>query len=158
MNGYRVVEAVPEDGKEFCRISRSVAYVPGAADGRRGFLVFQGTAEEYAERIAGSPGSVIAYDAAGVPAGFLLTAREEPGGVLVDQIGVAPAAAGAGVAQMLLDMAVALTRPRVMRASILQEPVRNLRSIRFFSEKNGFRLQRTYREDGFVWGIYERHY
>jgi GNAT superfamily N-acetyltransferase len=158
MSGYRVLKAMPEDGEAFSRISQSLAYVAGEADGRRGYLVYQGTAEEYAERIAASPGSVIVYDGGGLAAGYLLTALEAPGVVVVDQIAVAPSAAGAGLAQMLLDAAVALTTPRVVLASIMQEPVRNLRSIRFFTEKNGFSLQTTYSENGFVWGLYGRQY
>jgi len=37
-------------------------------------------------------------------------------------------------------------------------PVRNLRSLRFFTEKNGFRLSHSYREKDFEWGHYERDY
>jgi GNAT superfamily N-acetyltransferase len=168
--------ALPAHGELFALLSKSVAYRPGLADGAEGYLVFQGSPAEYAAKLALCPDSVIAFDEEQQPAGFLLAARgpvlaalhAEPlshmlrhpadGYLLIDQIAVAPHARARGLAQQLLDAAIRSACPRTAGASIMHGPVRNLRSLRFFTEKNGFRLSHSYREKDFEWGHYERDY
>jgi ribosomal protein S18 acetylase RimI-like enzyme len=145
-------------------LSRSVAYRPEEADGSQGYLVFQGTPEEYRERIAACPYSVVAVDAKGAATGYLLASYRDAHGVeregylLVDQICVGPAARGGGLAQRMLDRVTAEAGGRTVGAAIMHAPVRNERSLRFFTEKNGFRLVREFPEGNFRWGYYEREY
>ena len=145
-------------------LSRSVAYRPETADEARGYLVFQGTPEEYRERIAACPYSVVAVDAKGAATGYLLASYRDAFGVeregylLVDQICVGPSARGSGLAQRMLDTVTTEAGRRVVGAAIMHAPVRNARSLRFFTEKNGFRLVREFPEGNFLWGYYEREY
>ncbi len=171
-----IFPALPAHGELFAALSQSVAYRPGAADGSQGYLVFQGSPAEYAAKVTLAPDSVIAFDDAQQPAGFLLAARgtalaalgAEPlahmlrhppeSYLLIDQIAVAPHARARGLAQQLLDAVLRSARPAIAGASIMHGPVRNRRSLRFFTEKNGFSLSLTYRENDFEWGYYERVY
>lgn len=152
------------DAEAMAALSRSVAYRPETADEARGYLVFQGTPEEYRERIAACPYSVVAVDAKGAATGYLLASYRDAFGVeregylLVDQICVGPAARGSGLAQRMLDTVTTEAGRRVVGAAIMHAPVRNARSLRFFTEKNGFRLVREFPEGNFLWGYYEREY
>lgn len=170
MSEYRILQARPEHAALLSEISRSVAYSPETADPSRGYLVYQGTPEEYAALLAACPASRVAVDADGRGAAFLLAkpgelVRDELPFVerhsaeeylLVDQIGVAPWARGAGLAQALLDEVVAAAGRRVVGAVIMHEPIRNFRSLRFFTMKNGFAFTGSYREPEFEWGYYEK--
>jgi GNAT superfamily N-acetyltransferase len=170
MNGYRILPARPEHGAVLSELSRTVAYSPETADASRGFLIYQGTPEEYAALLTVCTASRVAIDADGRGAAFLLA---KPGEIvrdelpfveryraeeylLIDQIGVRPEARGAGLAQALLDAVVTAAARRVMGAVIMHAPVRNLRSLRFFTEKNGFSFAGSYREVEFEWGYYEK--
>jgi len=180
MSDFRVVPARPAHAPDLSRISQSVAYVPGAADANQGYLVFQGTPVEYAIRLAACPHSVVAVRPDDTPVAFLLamsgvvlsrwTSDDEAGPMqwihrhtpetylLVDQIGVAPEARSFGLAQQMLDAVIGAAQPKVVGASIMHSPLQNLRSTRFFTQKNGFSLIGTYPEEEFVWGYYEREY
>lgn len=170
MSGYRIVPARPEHGAVLSELSRAVAYSPETADPWRGYLVCQGTAEEYAALLTVCTASRVAFDADGRGVAFLLA---KPGEIvrdelpfverhqaeeylLIDQIGVRPEARGEGLAQALLDAVVTAAGRRVVSAVIMHAPVRNLRSLRFFTEKNGFSFAGSYREAEFKWGYYEK--
>lgn len=164
MSEFTLRRAGAEDAEAMAELSRSVAYRPEEADGSQGYLVFQGTPEEYRERIAACPYSVVAVDAKGAATGYLLASYRDAFGVeregylLVDQICVGPAARGGGLAQRMLDRVTAEAGGRTVGAAIMHGPVRNERSLRFFTEKNGFRLVREFPEGNFRWGYYEREY
>ncbi|HEU0123122.1 MAG TPA: GNAT family N-acetyltransferase [Bryobacteraceae bacterium] len=183
MTGYHIRTAVPADGPHLALISQSVAFRPETADPNQGFLVFQGTPDEYSFRLAACPDSVVAVGEDDVPVAFLLATpgetiaewakrgwlapgeqtahvlRHEPAVyLLVDQIGVSPHARREGLAQRMLDAVVVAAGRTVVGASIMHAPFRNLRSLRFFTEKNGFSLVMCYSEPEFEWGYYERKY
>lgn len=166
-------KATPADAPAIAGIAESVRYQPGAADGRRGFLVFVGTPEEYAARLTGNETSVVA-ELEGRVVAFLLTsfsaedtATHTEGGevlerifgggaLLVDQIGVLADARGHGAAAQMYTAAVELAQPTRMTACIMHGPLFNDRSIGFFAGKNEFRCVGEYHEgNGFLWGIYE---
>lgn len=170
MSGYRIVPALPEHGALLSEMSRAVAYSPETADPSRGFLIYQGTPEEYAALLTVCTASRVAIGPDGRGAAFLLA---KPGELirdeipflerhraeeylLIDQIGVMPEARGAGLAQALLDEVVAVAGRRVVGAVIMHAPFRNLRSLRFFTEKNGFSFVGSFREAEFEWGYYEK--
>ncbi len=164
MSEFALRRAGLEDAEAMAELARTVAYRPETADGSQGYLVFQGTPEEYRERIAACPYTVVAVDAKGAATGYLLASYRDAFGVeregylLVDQICVGPAARGGGLAQRMLDRVTGEAGRRVVGAAIMHEPVRNERSLRFFTEKNGFRLVREFPEGNFRWGYYEREY
>lgn len=163
MNGYNIRRVEAADGVLLAALARQVAYRPESADGSQGYLVFQGTPAEYAERIAASPYSVVAEGPDG-PGAYLLTSRQDAYGethegfVLVDQICVTPGAQGHGLAQQMLDRIRVETAARRVGALIMHGPVRNERSLRFFRTLNGFVLRDELPEKEFVWGYYEREY
>lgn len=158
MSGYRIRPAVAADAVAFSALSRAVAYRPETADGGAGFLVFQGTPEEYTEKILANPHTMCAESASGEVEAYLLAVLEPDNYLLVDQICVSAAARGAGLAQQMLDAAIASARPAVAGALIMHEPVRNVRSLRFFTVRNCFELKREVEDGKFVWGCYERKY
>lgn len=183
MSTYHIRPAVPADGPHLAAISQSVAFSRQTADPNQGFLVFQGTPDEYAFRLSACPHSVVAVGEDDVPRAFLLATpgvtiadwakrgwvdtgehtahilRHDPERyLLVDQIGVSPHARREGLAQRMFDAVMRAAEPAVVGASIMHAPLRNLRSIRFFTEKNGFSLVMTYSEPEFQWGYYEKKY
>jgi uncharacterized damage-inducible protein DinB/GNAT superfamily N-acetyltransferase len=166
-------KATPADAIAISAIAESLRYKVGAAIPSNGFLVFVGTPAEYASRLEGNDSSFVA-ELDGEVVAFLLTAsgpgntathtdadeviaRTFAGGaLLVDQIGVSARAKGQGSAARLFEAALAQVKPVRMTASIMHGPLRNERSIGFFSGKNGFRCIGEYHEGhGFLWGIYE---
>jgi ribosomal protein S18 acetylase RimI-like enzyme len=78
------------------------------------------------------------------------------GYVLIDQIGVLPAYQGLGLAQKMLDAVAGRSGAARMGAMILHAPLRNARSLGFFTGRNGFVLVREAAEPPFVWGYYEK--
>lgn len=162
-----------DDAEAIAAIAESVRFGdPAAANPDRGYLVNVLTAEEYRDWIAMARWSVVALDGDTV-VGFLLASdgedlagSQDPGAALaarqgteglvfVDQIGVADAGRGQGVAQRMLDAIKDGALPRRMAATIMHGPVRNQRSITFFENRNGFRLMTEAEKAGYVWGVYE---
>ena len=162
-----------EDAAALAAVAESVRYRDGDADPSRGYLVFVGTPEEYAERLEGSDTSYVA-ELDGKVIAFLLTSYSSEdtatqmeaeevegrifgeGALLIDQIGVSPEARGQGAAAMLYAQMVKELKPTRMTACIMHWPLKNSRSIRFFTGRCGFRCIGEYHEgNGFLWGIYE---
>jgi uncharacterized damage-inducible protein DinB/GNAT superfamily N-acetyltransferase len=169
----QIRKATPADAAAISAIAESLRYKAGVAIPSKGFLVFVGTPAEYASRLEGNDTSFVA-ELDGEVLAFLLTASN-PGNtathtdadevilrtfdgnaLLVDQIGVSARAKGQGSAALLLDAVKTQVKPHRMTASIMHGPLRNERSIGFFSGKNGFHCIGEYHEGhGFLWGIYE---
>lgn len=166
-------KATPADAAAISAIAESLRYKAGEAVPSKGFLVFVGTPEQYAARLTANDTSFVA-ELNGKVVAFLLTAASpgdtathaedeevirrtfEGSALLVDQIGVSAEAKGQGSAAQLLDAVLTHVKPSRMTASIMHWPLRNDRSIGFFSGKNGFRCIGEYHEgNGFLWGIYE---
>ncbi len=165
--------ATPADAPAIASIAESVRFNAATADPSRGFLVFVGTPAEYAARLTGNTTSYVAEHDGQIIA-FLLTSFSAadtathlvPGDVmdrlmgdnalLIDQIGVSPAARGLGAAPALLERALTDIKPSRATAAIMHWPLFNHRSIDFFSRRNNFNCIGEYHEGtGFLWGIYE---
>ncbi len=56
----------------------------------------------------------------------------------------------------MLDTVVANTKPQRLGAVIMHAPLRNTRSIGFFTHRNGFSLVRELPDAYFTWGYYEK--
>lgn len=167
-----IVSAGPQHGPGAFAVADAVRFQPDSASSADGYLVYVADAEEYSRRFASSAYSVVAVDDGRV--GFFLraVAGEEseltpesaalarhlplPGYVLVDQIGLLPAYKGRGLAQAMLDAGVSRSQPKRLGAVILHAPLRNARSISFFSGRNGFSLVRELPDPDFTWGYYEK--
>jgi len=167
-------KAAAADATAIAAIAESVRYRKGEADPNRGYLVFVGTFEEYSARLSGNNTSYVA-ELNGDVVAFLLTSYSSEdtathtegaevmelifgkGALLVDQIGVSPMARGQGAAPLLFERMLADLQPNRITACIMHQPLRNERSIGFFTGRFGFHCIAEYHEgDGFLWGIYER--
>jgi GNAT superfamily N-acetyltransferase len=164
---------VVNDGAALSSIAESVRFAPGTADGRQGYLVYVGTPEEYAARLAGaSAGYLALWD--GKAVGYLLVTPSAgdtathagseavmarvfgEGTWLVDQIGIREEGKGKGIGVAMLGRFFSEMAPQRATAVIMHGPMRNERSIGFFAGKNGFRCIGEYSEgDGMFWGVYE---
>ncbi|MFO0503920.1 MAG: GNAT family N-acetyltransferase, partial [Acidobacteriota bacterium] len=153
-------------------VAVAVRFRRETAGGCEGYLVFVASAAESARRLGGSAYSVVAVEEGRV-VGFLraLGSGEADwsvehgamagglpleGYVLIDQIGVLPAYQGLGLAQKMLDAVAGRSGAARMGAMILHAPLRNARSLGFFTGRNGFVLVREAAEPPFVWGYYEK--
>jgi|GEM_PF-113982 len=165
--------ASTSDAPAIAAIAESVRFNRATADSAKGYLVYVGTPAEYASRIEANRTSFIAEKDGNVGA-FLLTSPQAGntathaessevlerifggGALLVDQIAVSPQTRGQGSADLLFMHMRSALAPQRMTASIMHWPLRNERSIGFFSGKMGFKCIGEYDEgDGFLWGIYE---
>ena len=167
-----IVSAGPEHGPGAFAVAHSVRFQPDSARSADGYLVFIPEAEEYSRRFAASAYSVVAVDEGRVVGFLRAVAGEEPelnpesaalashlplpGYVLVDQIGLLPAYKGRGLAQAMLDAVVSRSQPKRLGAVIMHGPLRNDRSIGFFTGRNGFSLLRELPDPYFTWGYYEK--
>lgn len=167
-----VVPAGVEHGAGVAAVAEAVRFRPETARPADGYLVYVASPEEYARRMAGSAYSVVAVDGGRV-VGFLRAVGSGEadwsaehaamagglpleGYVLIDQIGVLPAYQGLGLAQRMLDAVVGRSGALRLGAMILHAPLRNARSLGFFTGRNGFALVREVAEPPFVWGYYEK--
>ncbi|MFN9458248.1 MAG: GNAT family N-acetyltransferase [Acidobacteriota bacterium] len=167
-----VVPARAEHGAGVAAVAEAVRFRPETARGSEGYLVYVASAAEYARRLGGSAYSVVAVEEGRV-VGFLraLGSGEADwsvehgamagglpleGYVLIDQIGVLPAYQGLGLAQKMLDAVAGRSGAARMGAMILHAPLRNARSLGFFTGRKGFVLVREAAEPPFVWGYYEK--
>jgi hypothetical protein len=161
------------DAAEMSAIAESVRFAGAASDAKQGYLVYVGSAEEYAARLAGASSGYLALWGAS-PVGYLLvTASAEDtathagseevasrifgeGSWLVDQIGVRALGKGKGVGPAMFERFLAEAQPKRVTAVIMHGPMRNEKSIGFFGGRYGFRCIGEYSEgDGMYWGIYE---
>jgi uncharacterized damage-inducible protein DinB/ribosomal protein S18 acetylase RimI-like enzyme len=163
-----------EDAEAVSAIAESVRYRAGEADARRGYLVYVGTPAEYRTRIANSGVCYVAEENGKVVA-FLLMSRQgavstathlgvgavaermfAEDALLVDQIGVSAEDRGKGYGPALYDRMMLDLSPQRMTAAIMHHPLRNEKSIGFFSGSKGWKCIGEYSEgDAFLWGIYE---
>lgn len=168
MEGQSVTvrHATPDDAAAIADIAAEARFTPG----RTGLLNIL-TAEQYAQRLESCPHSFLAIDAAGAPLAFLIAAAENaraiepaldgvpqaasPGYLLIDQIAVSPQARGLGAARKLYDAAIAGAKPRLVSALIMHAPLRNERSIHFFTTRAGMMLQSEIPQPPYLWGYYE---
>jgi ribosomal protein S18 acetylase RimI-like enzyme len=167
-----ILPASPEHGAGASAVAEAVRFHPDSARSADGYLVHIATPEEYSRRFAASAYSVVAVDDDAV-VGFLravgsdeaeldphyaeLTAPQTLDGyLLVDQIGLLPAYKGRGLAQQMLDAVIARSGARRLGAVIMHGPVRNARSLGFFTGRNGFSLVREFSEPPYDWGYYEK--
>ena len=165
-----ILPALPLHGA--AAVAESVRFHAASARSTDGYLVHIATPEEYARRFAASAYSVVAVDD-GAVVGFLravggheaelapeyaeLTAPQSLDGyLLIDQIGLLPAYKGQGLAQQMLDAVIARSHAGRLGAVIMHSPVRNARSLGFFTGRNGFSLVRELSEPPYVWGYYEK--
>ncbi len=169
----QIRKLVVDDAAELSAIAESVRFAPPTADARQGYLVYVGTPEEYAARLAGAStgylalwhGEAVGYLLVSPSAGDTAThAGSEAvlervfGGDtwLVDQIGIRGEGKGKGIGAAMLERFFGGIKPKRATAVIMHGPMRNERSIGFFSGKHGFRCIGEYSEgDGMFWGIYE---
>ncbi len=168
-----ILPATALHGPGAAAVAEAVRFQPESARSADGYLVYIATAEEYSRRFASSAYSVVAVED-GVVVGFLRAVGGEEGEftpesaelashlplegyVLVDQIGLRPDYKGKGLAQAMLDAVVARSRAQRLGAVIMHGPVRNARSLGFFTGRNGFSLVRELSDPPFVWGYYEKH-
>lgn len=171
-----ILLASAEHGPGLTAVSDSVRYIPGEASGQAGYLITARSPDEYGHRVTRSGCSVVAIEDGLVVAflvavpGLLLDelSQQDPvrplakaGGpledyLLVDQIGIRPSHKGTGLGTAMVRRVLELARPKRWGASIMQEPVKNLRSIGLFAGKFGLQLQATVPDKGFVFGYYER--
>ncbi len=167
-----IVPATALHGSGAAAVGEVVRFQAKSAQPADGYLVFVGTSEEYARRFGASAYSVVAVDDGRV-VGFLRAVGGEeedltpesanlanhlplPGYVLIDQIGLLPEYKGHGLAQAMLDAVVTQSGATRMGAVIMHGPVRNARSLGFFTGRNGFSLVRELTDPPFVWGYYEK--
>ena len=167
-----IVPAGGQHGAGVAAVAEAVRFCPETARSADGYLVYVASAEEYARRLAESAYSVVAVDDGRVVGFLRAVGSEEPGWsaeyaevaghlplagyVLIDQIGVLPEYKGQGVAQAMFDAVVARSGVRRLGAMIMHGPVRNARSLGFFTGRNGFSLVGEVVEAPYVWGYYER--
>lgn len=168
-----IVSAGPEHGPGAYAVADAVRFHPNSARSAEGYLVCIAEAEEYSRRFAASAYSVVAIDEGRVVGFLRAVAGEEPelssesavlashlpltGYVLVDQIALLPAYKGQALAQAMLDEVFAKSRAQRLGAVIMHAPLRNARSVGFFTGRNGFSLVRELRDPDFTWGYYEKH-
>lgn len=167
-----ILPAHPSHGAGAATVAQTVRFQPDSARSTDGYLVHIATPEEYARRFAASAYSVVAVND-GAVVGFLravggeeaelaphyaeLTAPHSLDGyLLIDQIGLLPAYKGRGLAQQMLDAVIARSGARRLGAVIMHGPVRNARSLGFFTGRNGFSLVREFSEPPYDWGYYEK--
>lgn len=167
-----IVPATALHGPGAALVAESVRFAPSSARSADGYLVHIGTAEEYAQRFAASAYSVVAIDD-GVVVGFLRAVGGEEadlsaesaelashlpleGYVHIDQIGLLPGYKGKGLAQAMLQAVIARSGAGRLGAVIMHAPVRNSRSLGFFTGSNGFSLILEFSDPPFVWGYYEK--
>ncbi len=167
-----IVSAGPEHGPGAFAVADAVRFHPDSARSADGYLVYVADPEEYARRFAASAASVVAVEDGRVVGFLRAVAGEEseltpesaalathlplPGYVLVDQIGLLPEYKGQGLAQSMLNAVIAKTKPERLGAVIMHAPLRNTRSIGFFTLRNGFSLVRELSDNYFTWGYYEK--
>ncbi len=166
-------QAKTSDAAAIAAIAESVRFDPRRAEPNAGYLVYVGSPEEYAERLEHSETSYV-VEKDGKTIAFLLTTAAPgltathadtdavlarlfgEGTMLVDQIGVLPSARGLGAAPEMFAQFLREAKPRRLTASIMHGPMRNARSLGFFTGRFGFRCIGEYAEgDGMFWGIYE---
>jgi ribosomal protein S18 acetylase RimI-like enzyme len=167
-----IVPATGLHGPGAAAVAEAVRFDPASARSSEGYLVHIATGEEYSRRFAASAYSVVAVED-GAVVGFLRAVGGEeaelteesaelaahlplPGFLLVDQIGLRPGYKGQGLAQRMLDAVVARSGATRIGAMIMHGPVRNARSLGFFTGRNGFSLVREIPDPPFVWGYYEK--
>jgi len=146
-------------------VARAVRFDRSDLDPERGFLVLPETPTWWARTLARSRHSFVATDGDRV-VGFVYAYVDEVHDELkIDRIAVLPQEARRGIAQQLLDAALASSPTPRSSALILHRPVRNRASISFFRDRNGYRLADTLEADdaapgldreSFVWGVYAR--
>jgi len=165
--------AVVQDAEAIAAIAESVRYREGDAIPAHGYLVFVGTPQEYATRLADISTSFVA-ELDGKVIAFLLSSFSSGNtatqiiddevqtrifgedALLIDQIGVSPDARGLGAGSLMLERTFSAAKPTRATACIMHWPLRNERSIGFFAGRCGFRCIGEYDEgNGFLWGIYE---
>jgi ribosomal protein S18 acetylase RimI-like enzyme len=167
-----ILPASPLHGPGAAAVAESVRFHLDSARSTEGYLLHVVSAEEYARRFAASAYSVVAVDE-GEVVGFLRAVGGEEaelspqyaeltaplpltGYLLIDQIGLLPAYKGKGLAQQMLDAVIARSGASRLGAVIMHGPVRNARSLGFFTGRNGFSLVRELSEPPFEWGYYEK--
>lgn len=159
MSGIQIAPAGPEHAGAFYEIAASVRFQPEHADEMRGFLVLPASSNWWVQALTEPTASHVALEHERV-VGFIY-ALTEAGELRIDRIAVRASHTRRGVAQGLLDAALAAARGRPSYALIMHAPVRNRASIEFFGRRNGYRLRREDRTLGgtpqpkFVWGRYE---
>ena len=167
-----IISAEPEHGPGAFAVADAVRFHPDSARSADGYLVFIADPDEYTRRFAASAYSVVAVDDRRVVGFLRAVAGEEleltpesaalashlplPGYILIDQIGLFPAYKGHGLAQAMLDSVISRSQPKRLGAVIMHAPLRNARSIAFFTSRNGFSLIRELSDPDFTWGYYEQ--
>ncbi len=176
---FEITRAVSSDAPAIAAVAEAVRFAGGgaASASSTGFLVHVQSASVYQRRLEASDLFFVARDGERL-IGFLGAYRrtaiaglrdtmshedelvdlvlqdDAADSVLVDQIAVLPDYAGQGVAQALLDRLRNAAPQARCYAAIAHAPVRNLRSLAFFTRKNGWCQLCESREGSLVWGLY----
>lgn len=167
-----ILPALPAHGPGAQAVAEAVRFTFSTARSADGYLVYIPGPEEYARRFAADSHSVVALDGDRVvgflraipglhpeldPASVQLAAHLPLDGfVLIEQIGLLPAYKGRGLAQAMLDAVIASSGANRLGAVIMHGPVRNARSLGFFTGRNGFSLVHELADPDFEWGYYEK--
>jgi ribosomal protein S18 acetylase RimI-like enzyme len=159
-----ISEAQPGDENEILAVANSVKFAGNRKqEAERGFLYFVKTAEEYRQRIKLSKFFLVAKNDNGKIIGFIIAhdrralrklqtllpheypiqyvlAQHNIDVVYIEQLAVNAANQHEGVAQQMYDMLLQKEPHAKFFAAILHKPVPNNHSVRFFVDKNGWRL------------------
>ena len=155
MSALRFVLATPAHANGIFEITTSVSFDRKSADRNRGWLIYPGTPEWWAETLASPTHSHVALDGETV-VGFVYALTEPDSFLKIDRIAVASSHGRRGIAQQLLDAAIAASGATRMFALIMHKPEVNQSSLMFFRDRNGFRLVGEVSDPPYVLGRYER--
>jgi ribosomal protein S18 acetylase RimI-like enzyme len=168
-----VRQAIPDDAAAMHRLAAALSLegqdMPTAQE--KGFFLYVGSEDHYRNTITTSPYCYVALNEQGHVVGFLTTMTpdrvaefpnirsrdlfykngEYP--LVLEQVGVSPHARGKGIGAAMVERMLADSPFRRIAATVLLQPVRNVRSIAFL-EKHGWRMWREVRTEKRVWGFF----
>lgn len=167
--------AIPEDAAAMHRLAAALTLegqdMPTAQ--QKGFFLYVGSEDHYRTTIETSPYCYVALNEHGHLIAFLTTMTPDRVAkfpnirsrdlfykngqypLILEQIGVSQHVQGQGIGSALMERLLAdCPYPRIA-ATVLLQPIRNVRSIEFL-ERYGWRMWREVRTEKRVWGFFER--